>query len=116
MSSKIPTSYREAKAFLGNRNSRNIKGKRSTCVEYSGENIEIVYHRTAVVTFRPNEDMILNDGGWRSVTTKARINDALKGYAYLYQKNFTWYLSECDGARVRPFVNGTIINKLQAFK
>jgi len=116
MSSKIPTSYREAKAFLGNRNSRDIRGKRSTCIEYSGNDIVMVYHRTAVVTFRPNGDMILNDGGWRSVTTKARINDALKGHAHIFQQKFTWYLSEYNGARVRPFVNGTIINKLEAFK
>ena len=89
MSSKIPASYREAKAFLGNRNYRDIRGKRATCIEYSGEDIVMVYHRTSVITFRPNGDIVLNAGNWQSVTTKRRINDALSDFACVYQKDFS---------------------------
>ena len=54
----------------------------------------IVYHSTPVVQF--DDDKIrLNSGGWETVTTKTRMNQASHEYNLgfeVYQVNFTWYV------------------------
>jgi hypothetical protein len=58
-----------------------------------------VYHRDAVV---------LNSGGWRTVTTKSRMNQASNQYDLgyqVYQHNFQWFVrTRHDG--ILPFVDG----------
>ena len=55
----------------------------------------ITYHSTQVVKFSSSE-IILNTGGWRSDTTKTRMNQASSqfnlGYR-VFQKEFTWYVN-----------------------
>lgn len=55
----------------------------------------IYYHSTAVVQFTFDE-IILNSGGWKTATTKARMNQASNqfglGYS-VYQKDFSWYVN-----------------------
>ena len=69
----------------------------AACASYS-----IVYHRTAVVTFLPeNAGIRLDSGGYRTSTTKKRMNQALrrvgpKATRSVYQHRFHWYLT--DGA------------------
>ena len=50
-------------------------------------------HTTEIVTYQENGDITLNSGGWRTVTTKARINDFVDWY--LYQDAGVWYV--CHG-------------------
>lgn len=53
-------------------------------------------HRTNVVTKLVNGDVILHSNGWRTVTTKARMNEHLSGYV-LYQKKHEWYVVKHTG-------------------
>jgi hypothetical protein len=42
----------------------------------------------------------LFDGGYKSVTTKSRLNAILSAHGngeYVYQKNFNWFVSTKDG-------------------
>jgi hypothetical protein len=68
----------------------------------------IVYHSTAVVKFN-FDTIILNTGGYKTVTTKRRMNQASNqfdlGY-YVYQKNFDWFV--CFQGEEIPFENDTI--------
>ena len=67
--------------------------------------IMIRYHDTDVATKTPAGTVILNAGGWYTQTTKKRINAALGEWAtgwYLYQKNFTWYLTNCKEGHTIP--------------
>ena len=54
----------------------------------------VVYHKTAVVKFNHSK-IVLNSGGWRTVTTKTRMNQTSNqfnlGYQ-VFQKDFEWYV------------------------
>lgn len=54
----------------------------------------VKYHDTEVVKFS-HDKIILESGGWRTLTTKTRMNQASNQYdlGYLvYQSNFDWYV------------------------
>lgn len=81
-------SYQEAKERLGNRESRKLEN--NTYLQQRGENITVKLHATDVVTYQPDGKIILDSGGWRTVTTKDRINR----YApiNLWQDKGQWYV------------------------
>ena len=60
----------------------------------SGETV-VTYHKTQVVKFS-GEKIVLNTGGWKTVTTKARMNQAANQFALgytVFQKNHAWFVS-----------------------
>lgn len=68
---------------------------RATRIETNGGWTFVRYHSTDVVRFNYNT-IILSTGGWETVTTKLRMNQASNqfGLGYtVYQKNHVWY---CD--------------------
>ncbi len=55
----------------------------------------VTYHGTDVVSFNEKE-IILKTGGWKSVTTKLRMNQASNQYDLGYmvsQKDFSWFVT-----------------------
>ena len=71
----------------------------------------IIYHNTAVVQFNDKE-IILNSGGWETVTTKSRMNQASHQYGLgfeVYQVNFSWYI-DYKGETL-PFRDGIILKR-----
>ena len=64
--------------------------------------VAVRYHYTDVATRHPDGTVTLRTGGWRTVTTKRRINQALRYFgipARLYQHRHDWYVSAYgDGA------------------
>ena len=71
--------YKNADRKLGNLQSRKVA--HCTYMVRAGENIEIRYHDTAVVTMYPDGTFKLDTGGWYSRTTRARIEEYLPGRA-----------------------------------
>ena len=69
-------------------------------VEYTRTNGERVIrlHQTDIVTISPNGDVVLNTNGYRTQTTKARINDAIT--PNVYQTRGNWYVGNV------PFTDG----------
>jgi len=65
-------------------------------------------HMTDIITYNPNGSMTLNSGGWRTVTTKSRINEFLPKNISLYQKDFEWYIK--TPIITYKFVDGITIN------
>lgn len=58
------------------------------------------YHSTDVVTVQPDGTVILKTGGWKSNTTKLRMNQAAHEYNLPYrvgQKDFSWFVTVKDG-------------------
>ena len=56
--------------------------------------IKVRYHNTDVVTFNKNE-ITLDTGGWKTVTTKKRMNQVSEQYDlgyHVYQKHGEWYV------------------------
>jgi len=55
----------------------------------------IQYHRTVVFGIREDGEYFFNNGGYFTVTTKKRINDALMKCRFPYtivQKSFSWFI------------------------
>tara|TARA_R110000824_G_scaffold18816_1_gene73898 strand:- start:27 stop:287 length:261 start_codon:yes stop_codon:yes gene_type:complete len=68
--------------------------------------ISVYLHGTKIVTSKPRigtfgELITLNSGGYRTATTKRRMNEVAKEYYNagfkVYQKNFDWYVDTDKG-------------------
>lgn len=96
--------YNEAVAMVRgktNRKSRKIGNNTYAEIEYD-DSVSIILHGTTVVRFYPNGLVKLNSGGWRTHTTKKRINKYSP--VGVYQKNFEWFLR--DGT---PFEDNMLV-------
>jgi hypothetical protein len=74
-------------------------GTVSTTVSNDGIHTIVTYHSTQVVKFNEKE-IILNTGGWRSATTKVRMNQTSNqfGLGYqVWQERGEWYVKWEDG-------------------
>jgi hypothetical protein len=78
----------------------------------SGNTVEITlndgteiirYHHTNVITKHPNGNYTLNSGGYKTMTTKARINEHVP--INLYQEKGLWYF---DGKK--SFYDGVVVD------
>ncbi len=85
-----------------NRKTRKIGNNTYAEIEYDNS-VSIRLHGTAVVRFYPNGVVKLNSGGWRTHTTKDRINKYSP--VKVYQKKYQWYLQ--DGAE---FEDNILVN------
>lgn len=93
--------YNELNEKLTGRNKNGRKLANNTYAERRGDNIAIRLHSTDVLTFFPDGKIVVNSGGWKTVTTKGRINAYLPRPFGINQKDFAWYWE--DG---RPFNDG----------
>ena len=95
------------KMVLGKRNrgQRKIGNNTYAYIEYDGR-VSIELHGTKVVVFSPNGLVKLNSGGYRTHTTKKRINQYSP--VKVYQKNFEWFLS--DGT---PFEDNILVSQCE---
>lgn len=84
-----------------NRQERKIGNNTYAEIEHD-KSISVRLHGTDVVRFYPNGLVKLNSGGWRTHTTKQRINKYSP--VGVFQKNFEWYLD--DG---RPFEDNMLV-------
>lgn len=66
-------SHAEFDAWLGNKSSRKVS--HNTYAERHGDDIGIRLHATTIITYHPDGSVTFNSGGWRTVTTKDRLNN-----------------------------------------
>lgn len=70
-------------------------GRTATTVATEDHVTRVTYHHTVVVEFT-DKYIVLRTGGWKTVTTKARMNQASNQFDLGYQvsqSNFIWYVS-----------------------
>lgn len=64
--------------------------------------VSVIYASTMIVEVKP-DTITLDTGGYKSVTTKRKMNQASHqfglGYS-VYQKDFTWYVCKPNGETV----------------
>ena len=110
-----PSNYTEADGMLQGRNKASRKLDRHTYLRRDNVmNLDLIgvkYHDTYVVTFYPDNRIALNSGGWRTMTTKARINSCNLPYT-LYQDSGVWYVSKSRWTDREPYIfqDGMVIN------
>jgi len=86
---------------------RKIKGV-ATKVTHTATGLFVRYHDTDVVTVK-NGEVALNTGGWKTVTTKRRMNQASNQFGlnyHVFQEDNEWYVM-WNGI-VYPFPNDSI--------
>jgi hypothetical protein len=84
--------------------------KGATDVFEENGSTKVRFHSTVVVAF-DSENVILNSGGWRTVTTKLRMNQASNQFNLgfrVYQEKREW-LVDCGHAQKMEFCDGMVI-------
>ena len=81
--------------------------KDNTEVCITGNTATVYLHNNHIATVQPDK-VTLYDGGWRSNTTKSRLNAILDGISYglggVFQKNCEWFVTTPLGSQ--PFDSG----------
>ena len=88
---------------------------RTTCASLvdndSNRVLMVTYHSTPVVKVINDRYVVLNSGGYRTNTTKRRMNQASLQYSLgyeVYQVNFQWYVS--IGNQISEYHDGIVID------
>ena len=106
------TNYRIKPMYLNKKVPLERKG--NTQVHNDDKYLIVTLYRTNVFVLNKKAGTIaLSSGGWRTVTTKQRINQAADEYHCgfgVYQKDFEWYVTLKDGNTV-PFVDGMKLDR-----
>jgi len=67
--------YESASDYLGTKESRPLPGRSTRLMRMSDICIVVRYHSTNVVSYYKSGEIVLDTGGWWTVTTKARLNE-----------------------------------------
>lgn len=88
-------------------------GSHKTTIYTNEEGLTCVkYWNTDVIKFNESK-IILNSGGYYTVTTKTRINQAFNQYnlnCSLFQKKGEWFVKQNE--KVIPFLNNMVISRI----
>lgn len=102
----IPKTFDDADMFLGARDRKNLTGKEATyLIRNENGSISMVYQNTKVVTWNRNHTVIVQTDGYRTVTTKRRLNQGTRHYVFQHKHN--WFIT-VDG-KIHPFTDGMIL-------
>ena len=96
------------------RGQRNWAGSNTTVFSSDNGLESTVYlHGNHIATYsHTDRSLTLLDGGWQSNTTKSRLNalcSEFKPAFGVFQKNWTWYVSDRLNNQVFPFTSGGLI-------
>lgn len=93
--------FAAATVTIKNRETKKV-GNNTYLVRINPETIGVKLHNTIVVTIHQDGTYTLNSGGWRTVTTKARINQFCP--VKVGQKKYEWFVGDepfYDGIKVK---------------
>jgi len=98
--------FLKATTTIKNRDTKKV-GNNTYLVKINPETIGVRLHNTIIVRIHADGSYTLNSGGWRTVTTKNRINKFCP--VRVFQRNHDWYIGEgepfYDGIKVKS-ING----------
>lgn len=105
----LPTTYDQALARLGGRQvltiANNTQLRRSG--PQAGCDIALTLHGHEVVTFRANGNIHLDSCGYRTVTTKQRLNGVLVPHgSRIVSERGEWQIIGLHGVRIGAFFDG----------
>jgi hypothetical protein len=108
--------YKEALDFLGGRLARKVDHNTRMC--QAGESVSVDLHGHTILTYLP-EGIRVSSCGYKTHTTKERLNAFLPSGYNVCQKDFEWYVlirpqffpaqGEDMLSKVVPFVNGMLL-------
>ncbi len=88
-------------------------GTHATTVEhFANGNVKVTYHNTRIAFLNPQHRRVrLDSGGWRTATTKRRMNQVLESYNIplrVVQRDFAWFVESANGTV--PFSDNATIH------
>jgi len=89
----------------------------ATAIEQDEQGTHVRYHSTRVVTIHLNGDVTLRTGGYRTNTTKCRMNQAANQYGlgfHVYQQDFGWFIQV--GKLQVPFIDRELTIKAEMLR
>lgn len=93
------TTYKDLNSKLTGRNAQKKKLENNTyAIRQPDNSISIRLHDTDILTFNPDGSAVVNSGGWKTVTTKARLNEFLPYGLGISQERGIWYWSKFNSA------------------
>lgn len=92
---KAIRSYEDGIEFLGNRTKRKLGN--NTDLVGGLDAVHVRLYETSVVIHWADGTFSLDDGGYRTVTTKDRINQTIPHGYRVYQRDNEWYVSDPKG-------------------
>ena len=85
----------------------------NTTVRSFKESVDVYLHGNHIASLdTATHALTLKDGGWQSNTTKSRLNALLDEFVPdtgIFQKNWTWYLSDRLTGTAIPFQSGMTV-------
>ena len=93
--------------LLSKRESKKLAN--NTYLSKDGDDFVVTLHSTKIIRISPKNEIVLNSGGYRTKTTKQRLNEFSK--ASVNQKSGIWYINDIafyDGVKIDA--NGSLIN------
>lgn len=105
---RLPQTHAEAVATLGSRESKEVANN-TRLHRREGGAVALRLHETDILTWRQNGDRVLNSGGWKTATTKARLRDA--GIDLYHHKN-RWTIGGCEwtGGDFLLYADGMVLH------
>ena len=94
-------SWEQADKLLGKRNSRTVCN--NTRLVRQWPFIMVKLHGNVIAEFHHRGSPTFSDGGWRTVTTKQRLNRCLPIPWQVYQEKFEWTLRTYRTGKDFPF-------------
>ena len=94
-------SYHEAEELFSDKCNNNkedrVKLGYETYLMNDGSDYYILAHATRIITWKPNGDVIVFTGGWRTQFTANRIRPYIPAGYTLRVKNFEWFIEDETG-------------------
>ena len=92
---------------------RRNMSKQNTSVRCYTDCVDVYLHGNHIASLdTATNSLTLKDGGWQSVTTKSRLNALLDEFVPsmgIFQKDWTWYLSDRLDGSIVPFISGMTV-------
>lgn len=86
-----------------------------TNVMVTGDRLSVIYAGTMIVE-KVGDKITLDSGGWETVTTKRKMNQAANQFALgygVFQKDHKWFVT-LPGGEIVPFVDGMTFDRYPA--
>lgn len=90
--------FQQAEQFLGKKSDRPLENN-TRLIRLDDNTIVVKYHQTNIVTYyRWRDDVLLNNGGWFTLTTRDRMERYTT--VRIAQRKFKWYVNGMEAKNV----------------
>lgn len=97
--------YAEVEDILGTRGRRRMRGRATYLERFCRHSIVLKYHGNIIMRWYRRGEVQLWSRGYRTISTKRRLNEYAPAGFYIYQRQFVWYYAGGE----RTFTEGMIL-------